>query len=82
MVLRMEVRYVSILNKLKVQRETAREAATQTKPQEMSAGLKAQVQQAGIQLVKGGVSQGQGAGYNGQIVKPQERKQEPPTQGC
>jgi hypothetical protein len=72
---------MSIMNRMKVQRETAREAATQAKPQELSADVKAQVQQAGIALVKSDVSQVKEAGYNGQIVKPQERRQEPPTQG-
>lgn len=72
---------MSILNRLKVQRETAREAATQTQPQNLSQDVKAQVQQAGLSLVKNDVSQGKEAGYNGQVVKPQERKQEPPTQG-
>jgi len=72
---------MSILNRLKVQRETAREAATQTKPQNLSQDAKAQAQQAGLTLVKNEVSQPQQADYNGKIVKPQERKQEPPTQG-
>ncbi len=72
---------MSILNKMIIQRAAAREAATQTKPQELSAAVKAQVQQAALQLVKHNVSQGQQAGYNGQIVKPQQRQQEPPVQG-
>lgn len=70
---------MSILVRKSQQMQAARETITQ--PQSLSQDVKAQVQQAGLELVKGGVSQAKEAGYNGQVVKPQERKQEPPTQG-
>jgi hypothetical protein len=71
---------VSILYRLQQQRVAAQQAATQVKPQELSQGIQAQVQSAGLSLVKNNV-QVRDAGQNGQLVKPQERKQEPPTQG-
>ena len=71
---------MSLLYKLQQQRAAAQEAATQVKPQELSQGVQAQVQNAGLALVKNN-AQVQDAGQNGQLVKPQERKQEPPTQG-
>ena len=72
---------MSILNKLKIQRETAREAVTQVKPQDLSRDVQSAVQQAGLQLVKNDISQARDAGHNGQTVKPQEWKQGLPTQG-
>ena len=72
---------MSILYRLQEQRVAAQQATTQVKPQELSQGVQAQVQNAGLALVKNNV-QVQDAGQNGQLVKPQERKQEPPTQGC
>ena len=71
---------MSILYRLQEQQPAAQQAATQVKPQELSQGIQAQVQSAGLSLVKNNV-QVQEAGQNGQLVKPQERKQEPPTQG-
>lgn len=71
---------MSILYRLQQQRVAAQQAATQVKPQELSQGIQAQVQSAGLSLVKNNV-QVRDAGQNGQLVKPQERKQEPPTQG-
>jgi hypothetical protein len=67
---------------MSIQRETAREAATQTKPQELSAQLQSHVQQAGLQLIQNGVSGGQQAGYGGQSMKAQAKWElKPPTQG-
>jgi hypothetical protein len=72
---------MSILYRLQQQRAAAKEAATQVKPQELSQGLQAQVQQAGLSLVKNGVVHDKGAAVqDGQLVKPTQRTQQPPAQ--
>ena len=59
---------MSILVRLQMQREAARE--TKVQPQQLSQDAKSQVQQAGLQLVKNEVSQAQEAGPNGRVVNP------------